>query len=129
MQQQADRFAAVIAAEGVKTMVGARVEVARCVETLQVAAQSADVLTGQMLPMQASERGVGRMGWYTLEPLGVIGAISSFNDPLNLVAHKIAPALLAGAAIVVNRPTRRRSRHWPWRRSCSRLVFRPAGYR
>ncbi len=101
VQEQTDRFARVIAAEGVKTLAQARAEVARCVETLQVAAQSADVLTGRMLPTQASERGVGRIGWYTLEPLGVIGAICSFNDPLNLVAHKIAPALLAGAAIVL----------------------------
>ena len=101
VQEQADRFARVIAAEGVKTLAEARAEVSRCVETMEVAAQAADVLTGQMLPLQASARGAGRMGWYTLEPLGVVGAISSFNDPLNLVAHKIAPALLAGAAIVV----------------------------
>ncbi|CCH80225.1 Putative dehydrogenase (putative aldehyde dehydrogenase) (fragment) [Nostocoides japonicum T1-X7] len=49
----------------------------------------------------ASERGFGRIGWFSREPLGVVAAISSFNDPLNLVAHKVAPALLAGAPIVL----------------------------
>lgn len=101
VQERADRFAQLIAAEGVKTLSEARSEVLRCVETLQVAAQSADVLTGQMLPTRASARGAGRMGWFTREPLGVVGAISSYNDPLNLVAHKLAPALLVGAAIVL----------------------------
>lgn len=101
VQDEADRFARVIAAEGVKTLREARSEVARCVETLQVAAQSADVLTGQTLPTEASARGTGWMGWFTREPLGVVGAISSYNDPLNLVAHKLAPALLAGTAVVL----------------------------
>lgn len=101
VQDSAERFARVIAAEGVKTLAEARSEVPRCVETLQLAAESGDVLTGQTLPTQASARGVDRLGWFTREPLGVVGAISSFNDPLNLVAHKLAPALLAGAAIVL----------------------------
>lgn len=101
VQDQVDRLAQLIAAEGVKTLAEARSEVMRCVETLEVAAQSADVLTGQMLPTRASARGAGRLGWFTREPLGVVGAISSYNDPLNLVAHKFAPALLVGAAIVL----------------------------
>lgn len=98
---QRERFARVIAAEGVKTVREARAEVERGAETLRVAAASADVLTGQTLPLDASARGAGRLGWFTREPLGVVGAISSFNDPLNLVAHKFAPAILAGAPIVL----------------------------
>jgi glyceraldehyde-3-phosphate dehydrogenase (NADP+) len=101
VQDSAERFARLIAAEGVKTLAEARGEVLRCVETLQLAAESGDVLTGQTLPTEASARGVDRLGWFTREPLGVIAAISSFNDPLNLVAHKLAPALLAGASIVL----------------------------
>lgn len=101
VREQSARFARVIAAEGVKTLREARAEVARCVETLRTAADSADALTGATLPTGASARGVHRMGWYTREPVGVIGAISSFNDPLNLVAHKLAPAILVGAAIVL----------------------------
>ncbi|TWE10257.1 aldehyde dehydrogenase family protein [Rudaeicoccus suwonensis] len=96
-----DVFTETIAAEGVKTIREARAEVLRCVETLHVAAGAADVLTGETLQLDASPRGGNRIGWFTREPLGVVGAISSFNDPLNLVAHKVAPALLAGAGIVV----------------------------
>ena len=101
VRDSAERFARVIAAEGVKTLSEARREVLRCIETLHVAAESADVLTGETLPTQASARGGDRFGWFTREPIGVVGAISSFNDPLNLVAHKFAPALLAGTAIVL----------------------------
>lgn len=99
--ERAERFAQVISAEGVKTLGQARVEVNRCVETLRIASASADVLTGQVLQLDASARGDGRIGWFSREPLGVVGAISSFNDPLNLVAHKLAPAILAGTAVVL----------------------------
>lgn len=101
VRERAESFAQVISAEGVKTLGEARAEVARCVETLQVAAASGDVLTGEVLQLDASARGAGRIGWFTREPLGVVGAVSSFNDPLNLVAHKLAPAVLAGAAVVL----------------------------
>ncbi len=99
--EDADRLARTIAAEGVKTLGEARSEVARCAETLRVASESGNALGGETLPLDASERGAGRIGWFVREPLGVIAAISSFNDPLNLVAHKFAPALLAGAPIVL----------------------------
>ncbi|HWC21390.1 MAG TPA: aldehyde dehydrogenase family protein [Flexivirga sp.] len=99
--ERSEFFAAIIGAEGVKTLAEARAEVARCVETLRTAAASGDVLTGEVLQLDASARGAGRTGWFTREPLGVVGAISSFNDPLNLVAHKLAPVVLAGAAVVL----------------------------
>jgi len=97
----ADRLARTIAAEGVKTLREARAEVARCAEVLRIASESGDVLVGETLASEASARGEGRMGWFSREPLGVVAAITSFNDPLNLVAHKVAPALLAGAPIVL----------------------------
>jgi glyceraldehyde-3-phosphate dehydrogenase (NADP+) len=99
--ERAEMFARVISAEGVKTLCEARAEVTRCEETMRVASESADVLTGEVLQLDGSPRGDGQMGWFTHEPLGVVGAISSYNDPLNLVAHKLAPAILAGAAIVL----------------------------
>lgn len=99
--ERAELFARVISAEGVKTLREARVEVTRCAETFRAASESGDVLTGEVLQTGATARGDQRMGWFTREPLGVVGAISSFNDPLNLVAHKFAPALLAGAAVVL----------------------------
>lgn len=101
VQERAELFTQVIAAEGVKTLGEASAEVARCVETLAVGSESGDVLTGETLPTGASTRGAGRIGWFTREPLGVVAAISSFNDPLNLVAHKFVPAILAGAAVVL----------------------------
>lgn len=101
VREDAGRLARMISAEGVKTLREARAEVARCAETLQVASESGDALSGETLPLEASERGAGRIGWFSREPLGVVAAISSFNDPLNLVAHKFAPALLAGAPIVL----------------------------
>ncbi len=101
VRADADRLAQTIATEGVKTLAEARYEVARCAEVMQIASQAADVLTGQTLQTEASARGIGRIGWFTREPLGVIGAITSFNDPLNLVAHKVAPAVLAGTSIVL----------------------------
>jgi NAD-dependent aldehyde dehydrogenases len=99
--ERSELFGGVIAAEGVKTLAESRAEVTRCVETLRTAAAAGEVLTGEVLQTGASARGAGRMGWFTREPLGVVGAISSFNDPLNLVAHKLAPAILAGAAVVL----------------------------
>lgn len=101
VRSQSERFARIIAAEGVKTLREARAEVLRCVETLTVASRSEDALTGETLGLAASARGAGRSGYFTREPIGVVAAISSFNDPLNLVAHKIAPAILAGTPIVV----------------------------
>ncbi|RNI20844.1 aldehyde dehydrogenase family protein [Flexivirga caeni] len=99
--ERAELFAQVIATEGVKTIGDARNEVARCVETFRLASRSGDVLTGEVLQTGASPRGDGRLGWFVREPIGVVGAISSFNDPLNLVAHKFAPAILADAPIVL----------------------------
>ena len=101
VQERTELFTRVICAEGVKTLAEAHAEVARCVETLRVGAESGDVLTGETLPTGASARGEGKIGWFSREPLGVVGAISSFNDPLNLVAHKFVPAILAGAAVVL----------------------------
>ncbi|GAB3855353.1 aldehyde dehydrogenase family protein [Nocardioides maradonensis] len=99
--QRSDLFARLIAAEGVKTLREARAEVTRCAETLRLASQSGDALTGEVLQLDDSSRGEDRMGWFTREPLGVVAALTSFNDPLNLVAHKLAPAILAGTAIVL----------------------------
>lgn len=96
-----DRLARTIATEGVKTLREARAEVARCAEVLRIASESGDALLGETLATAASARGEGRMGWFTREPLGVLAAITSYNDPLNLVAHKFAPALLAGTPVVL----------------------------
>ena len=98
---QADRFARLIATEGCKTIVEAEREVARAVETLRLSGECADALTGETLPLENTERGAGRIGWFVRAPVGIVAAITPFNDPLNLVAHKLGPALLAGNGVIL----------------------------
>jgi acyl-CoA reductase-like NAD-dependent aldehyde dehydrogenase len=69
--------------------------------TYTMAAVEARTLAGQMVPMDASQAGEGKLAFTLRRPIGVVGAISPFNFPLNLVAHKIAPALAAGCAVVL----------------------------
>lgn len=99
--ERADALATVIAAEAGKPMKQARGEVARCVDTLTFSAAVARTLGGEVIPMDASDSGVGLMGITVREPVGVIAAITPFNFPLNLVAHKLGPAAAVGAPVVL----------------------------
>ncbi|MEM7330937.1 MAG: aldehyde dehydrogenase family protein [Chloroflexota bacterium] len=76
-------------------------EVNRCTETLMFAADAARSMHGETLQMSAATGGVGKFGYYVRVPVGVVGAITPFNFPLNLVAHKVAPAVAAGCPIVL----------------------------
>jgi acyl-CoA reductase-like NAD-dependent aldehyde dehydrogenase len=96
-----DEAAQTISAEAGKPMKAARVEAARAMSTYTFAAVEARKLAGDMVPMDASQAGVGKLAFTLRRPIGVVGAISPFNFPLNLVAHKIAPALAAGCAVVL----------------------------
>ena len=97
---EADWFARMIASECGKPLREARVEVTRGAATLLFSAHEALALAGEEVPMDASAHGAGRMAMVIREPLGVIGAITPFNFPLNLSLHKIGPALAAGNAVV-----------------------------
>jgi acyl-CoA reductase-like NAD-dependent aldehyde dehydrogenase len=99
--RRADEAAFLISGEAGKPLKAARVEVARAMSTYTMAAVQARTLTGQMVPMDASQAGEGKLAFTVRVPIGVVGAISPFNFPLNLVAHKIAPALAAGCAVVL----------------------------
>jgi acyl-CoA reductase-like NAD-dependent aldehyde dehydrogenase len=99
--ERIDDLAATIAAEAGKPLKTARVEAARCVDTLAFSAVEARKLTGGTVPMEASAAGAGKLGVMLRVPYGVVGAISPFNFPLNLVAHKLGPALAAGNAVVL----------------------------
>lgn len=101
VRDDAPRLAGIISAEGSKTIVEAEQEVRRCAETLRLSAAATTVLRGEVLEFADSDRGAGKRGWFVREPLGVVAAITPFNDPLNLVAHKVGPALLAGNGVVV----------------------------
>ena len=101
IQRDGEEFASLITRESGKPMRYARGEVARCVETFTFAASEALRIHGETIPMDAAQGGVGRMGYYLRVPVGVVAAITPFNFPLNLVAHKVAPAIAAGCPIVL----------------------------
>ncbi len=96
-----DTFARLIAREAGKALKHAAGEVARAVETFTFSAEEARRIHGETVPMDAAAAGEGRVGFYLRMPLGVVGAITPFNFPLNLVAHKVGPALAAGNTIVL----------------------------
>ncbi|MGC1852812.1 MAG: aldehyde dehydrogenase family protein [Solirubrobacterales bacterium] len=99
--ERLDDLALTIAAEAGKPLKTARVEAERCVDTLTFSAVEARKLTGGTVPMEASPAGAGKLGVIMRVPFGVVGAISPFNFPLNLVAHKLGPAIAAGNAVVL----------------------------
>ncbi|MGY6501661.1 MAG: aldehyde dehydrogenase family protein [Acidimicrobiales bacterium] len=96
-----DRFARVLSAESAKPITTARAEVARAVETFRFAAATARTLGGEVIPLDASSAGEDKLGYVLRVPIGVVAGISPFNFPLNLVAHKVAPAIAAGCPIVL----------------------------
>src|SRR6187399_2760101 len=99
--RRADEAARQIAAEAGKPLKAARVEVARAMSTYTMAAVEARTLAGEVVPMDGTQAGEGKLAFTLRRPIGVVAAISPFNFPLNLVAHKIAPALAAGCAVVL----------------------------
>jgi acyl-CoA reductase-like NAD-dependent aldehyde dehydrogenase len=94
-------LARTIALEAAKPITTARAEVSRCISTFRFSAAACRSLAGEVLPLDASQAGEGRLGFTLRVPVGVVGAITPFNFPLNLVAHKIAPAIAAGCAVVL----------------------------
>ncbi len=103
--RRAEEAAQIICAEAGKPLKAARVEAARAMSTFTMAAVEARKLTGEMVPMDASQAGEGKLAFTLRVPIGIVGAISPFNFPLNLVAHKLAPALAAGCAVVLKPAT------------------------
>jgi acyl-CoA reductase-like NAD-dependent aldehyde dehydrogenase len=100
-----DEVAQTICAEAGKPLKAARVEASRAMSTFTFAAVEARKLSGEMVPMDASQAGAGKLAFTLRRPIGIVGAISPFNFPLNLVAHKLAPALAAGCAVVLKPAT------------------------
>jgi acyl-CoA reductase-like NAD-dependent aldehyde dehydrogenase len=96
-----EEAAQLICAEAGKPLKAARVEASRAMSTYTFAAVEARKLAGEMVPMDAAQAGEGKLAFTIRRPIGIVGAISPFNFPLNLVAHKLAPALAAGCAVVL----------------------------
>jgi acyl-CoA reductase-like NAD-dependent aldehyde dehydrogenase len=101
VSERLDELAVTIVAEAGKPLKTAQAEAARCVDTLTFSAVEARKLSGATVPMEASPAGAGKLGVILRVPYGVVGAISPFNFPLNLVAHKLGPAIAAGNAVVL----------------------------
>jgi len=99
--ERKEDFARTIAAEAGKALKFARAEVDRAISTFTIAGEEAKRLHGETIPLDAVPAGEGYFGFWTRRPVGVIAAISPFNFPLNLVAHKVAPALAAGNTLVL----------------------------
>lgn len=98
-------FARTIASEGSKTIREARKEARRCVNTLTIAGEEAKRLLGETIPFDSFPGGEDRRGHFERVPVGVVLAITPFNDPLNLVAHKLGPAIAGGNAVVLKPAT------------------------
>ena len=101
LRERSDDLAKTIAAEAGKALKFARAEVERAISTFTIAAEEAKRLHGETIPLDAVPTGEGYFGFWIRRPVGVIAAISPFNFPLNLVAHKVAPALASGNTLVL----------------------------
>ena len=99
--ERTEDLAKTIAAEAGKALKYARAEVDRGFSTFTIASEEAKRLHGETVPLDAVPAGEGYFGFWIRRPIGVIAAISPFNFPLNLVAHKVAPALAAGNSLVL----------------------------
>ena len=100
-----EEFAKVIAREGSKTINEARKEASRCVNTIACSAEEAKRILGETIPFDSFPGGEKRRGFYYRFPIGVVLAITPFNDPLNLVAHKLGPAIAAGNSVILKPAT------------------------
>src|SRR5581483_10413844 len=101
LEERQEEAARIVSAEAGKPLKAARVEAQRAVSTYTFAALEARRLAGEVVPMDASAAGEGKLALTLRVPIGIVAAISPFNFPLNLVAHKIAPALAAGCPVVL----------------------------
>jgi len=105
LRERRDELARTIAAEAGKPITTAQVEAERAVQTIIFSAHEARGLGGELIGMDAHPAGVNHTGMVVRRPIGIVGAISPFNFPLNLVAHKVGPAFAAGCACVLKPAT------------------------
>jgi acyl-CoA reductase-like NAD-dependent aldehyde dehydrogenase len=101
LRTRQEEFARTIAIECAKPIRTARTEAARTIDTFAFAAAEARTYTGDMVPLDAVPSGTGKVAYTMRVPIGVVAAIAPFNFPLNLVAHKIAPAIAVGCPVVL----------------------------
>ncbi|GGK16874.1 aldehyde dehydrogenase [Caldalkalibacillus thermarum] len=101
LEERTEEFATILALEAGKPIRDGRAEVKRGVQVLRFSADEAKKLAGELVPMDAAVGGENRLGLVKRVPLGVVGAITPFNFPLNLALHKLGPAIAAGNTVVL----------------------------
>lgn len=101
IERDSDEIAKTISLESGKGLSFAKGEVQRSIETFKFSSDEARRISGELIPFDASKSGINRFGYYKRYPVGVVAAITPFNFPLNLVAHKVGPAIAAGCPIVL----------------------------
>lgn len=101
MEARKEELAVVLAQEAAKPIRTGRGEIARTIQTYKFAAEEAKRIHGETVPLDAAPGGEGRLAFTVRKPIGVVGAITPFNFPFNLVAHKVGPAIAAGNTVVL----------------------------
>jgi acyl-CoA reductase-like NAD-dependent aldehyde dehydrogenase len=101
LEERKEEAARILAMEAAKPIKTARVEIMRTIQTYEFAAEEAKRIYGERIPMDAAIGGEDRVGYTMRVPIGVISAITPFNFPFNLVAHKVGPAIASGNTIVL----------------------------
>lgn len=101
IKRDMEEISKIITLEAGKGIVFSRAEVARSAETFKFAADEARRMSGELIPFDAAASGANRFGYAKRYPIGVVGAITPFNFPMNLVAHKVGPAIAASCPIVL----------------------------
>lgn len=101
MEERKEELARLLAMEAAKPIRTGRTEISRTIHTYKFAAEEAKRIHGETVPLDAAPGGEGRLAFTVRKPLGVVGAITPFNFPFNLVAHKVGPAIAAGNTVVL----------------------------
>jgi len=101
MEREFDKLSTLIATEGIKTIAQARKEVSRALNTMQLSAEEAARISGSTIPFNSVPGSEDRVGYEIKFPIGIVVAITPFNDPLNLVCHKLGPAIAAGNPVIL----------------------------
>ena len=101
MEARKEELAVILAQEAAKPVRTGRGEIARTIQTYKFAAEEAKRIHGETVPLDAAPGGEGRLAFTVRKPIGVVGAITPFNFPFNLVAHKVGPAIAAGNTVVL----------------------------
>lgn len=101
MAAQEEDLARLAAAEGGKPLVDSRVEASRATDGVRLCIETIRTEGGNVIPVQGTAGGAGRVAFTTKEPIGVVVAVSAFNHPLNLIVHQVAAAVAAGCPVIV----------------------------